>query len=297
MKRPVTVISTLLFLALACSPKSETILPEDPPLAQKLQSASTGACPAGMLEIDGDFCPVVQQQCLYMVDNNGKRTNAIPTIDDRCGEFANPVKCLAPKVHKHYCIDRFEFPNQEGEIPIDWLSWYGVKAACKAENKRMCTRSEWTLAAEGPSMHPYPYGNGFHRDKTICNFDNHLSEQPATIKHIHRDSKGREYVTMDSPTGDDVMKVTNANSDVGQSLHKMLVPSGSKDQCVSDYGVHDMPGNIDEWVINETGKPYVSGLMGGHVFGVRNASRPMTEAHNPEFYWYETGGRCCADLK
>ncbi len=29
------------------------------------------------------------------------------------------------------------------------------------------------------------------------------------------------------------------------------VPSGSMDRCVSPFGVHDMTGNVDEWVVNE----------------------------------------------
>ena len=276
MKHPVTVISTLLFLAIACSPKTETIVAEArAPVAQKLQSSTSSACPDNMVEIDGDFCPVVEQRCLYMVDNKGKRTNDPPTLEDRCGEFVNPVKCLAPLVHKHYCIDKFELPNQEGAIPTDWMTWHDVHDVCASQGKRMCTRSEWTLAAEGPNMHPYPYGDGFHRDKTICNIDNHCADVGIT--------------------GDQIMKVASPKSEVAVKLRSLLVPSGSKDKCVSDYGVHDMPGNIDEWVINETGKPYVSGLMGGHVFGVRNASRPMTDAHGPDFKWYESGSRCCAD--
>ena len=120
-------------------------------------------------------------------------------------------------------------------------------------------------------MHPYPYGDGFHRDKTMCNFDN--------------------------PPNIDVFKATNRNTPQAKQLHELLVASGSMNECQSDWGVHDMSGNIDEWVINETGSPYVSGLMGGHVFGVRNASRPMTDAHGPNFSWYETGGRCCEDAK
>ena len=83
--------------------------------------------------------------------------------------------------------------------------------------------------------------------------------------------------------------------DEAQRLDEMLAPAGSKLLCVSSFGVYDMVGNIDEFVINETGQPYVSGLMSGHVFGVRNACRPMTEAHGPGFGWYETGGRCCRD--
>jgi len=277
MKRSITVISTLVFLGLACSPKIETISSEDPPLAQELQSASSSACSADMVEIDGDFCPVVQQRCLYMVDNNGKRTKEAPNLEGRCGEFANPVKCLSKTIHKHFCVDKFELHEKDSRMPLDWLSWHDVKHLCEIEGRRMCTRSEWTLAAEGPDMHPYPYGDGFHRDKTICNFDNHCADVGLT--------------------GNQIMKVADPNSETGRKLRSLLVPSGSQDQCVSDWGVHDLAGNVDEWVINETGKPYVSGLMGGHVFGVRNASRPMTDGHNPNFYWYETSGRCCQDPK
>jgi formylglycine-generating enzyme required for sulfatase activity len=84
--------------------------------------------------------------------------------------------------------------------------------------------------------------------------------------------------------------------------------------CHSDYGVYDMAGNIDEWVINEASDimecpkeliaknqcmniSYHSGLMGGHVWHVRNASRPMTVAHYPGFGWYETGTRACKDIQ
>ena len=81
-------------------------------------------------------------------------------------------------------------------------------------------------------------------------------------------------------------------------LEALLVPSGEMDRCVSPFGVHDMAGNIDEWTVNVSGhgKPFVSYLKGGHSLGVRNASRPATEAHGPEFAWWETGTRACLDV-
>lgn len=272
------VIAILLFVATGCMKNSQH--PDNPQPSPtpghsiEEQPASNSCkellCPLDMVEIEGDYCPVVEQRCLYMVDADGKRMDAPPDPNNgRCGEFASPVKCTSKTVHKHYCIDRYELPNVEGQVPQDWMTWYDVGNSCANIGKRMCTRSEWTYAAEGPNMHPLPYGDGFHRDKTVCNFDNH-----STV---------------------DVFKATNPKTPEAIVLHNMLLSSGSQNKCISDWGVHDMPGNIDEWVINETGKPYVSGLMGGHVFGVRNASRPMTEAHGPDFSWYETGGRCCKD--
>ena len=46
--------------------------------------------------------------------------------------------------------------------------------------------------------------------------------------------------------------------------------------CVSPYGVYDMTGNVDEWVVNESGRPYKSGLKGGYWGPVRDRCRPMT---------------------
>jgi len=277
MKYSVSFLLSILAIS-CCSAKPEVKqqshkhVDEVPTTAPRTSLSGTPArgCPADMQEVNGDYCPNVELKCLYMVDANGNRMSDPPDpYNNRCGEFANPVKCLSKKVAKHYCIDTYEFPNKKGEVPQDWVSWYGAKSACESVGKRLCTRSEWTFAAEGPNMHPIPYGNGFKRDRTLCNFDNHSSV--------------------------DVFKATKRNTPEGDYLHSLLVPSGAKEACVSDWGVHDMPGNIDEWVVNETGVPFVSGLMGGHVFGVRNASRPMTEAHGPDFSWYETGARCCKD--
>lgn len=268
----VSSISCLLILVACCSKeKSVYSSPQSttPAVVEKIDaSVSKSFCPDGMIEIDGEYCHSPEQICLQWVDADGKSTEPPMNTSGRCGVWKKPVKCMGKTTHKHYCIDTYEYPNKKGQIPQDWMTWYDVRDACKSEGKRMCTRSEWTLAAEGPNMNPYPFGDGYHRDKSLCNFDNHVG-------------------------GIDVFKAKNRNTPQAIELHNMLVPSGSKEQCVSGWGVHDMSGNIDEFVINESGKPYVSGLMGGHIFGVRNASRPMTDAHGPDFSWYESGGRCC----
>jgi formylglycine-generating enzyme required for sulfatase activity len=118
-------------------------------------------------------------------------------------------------------------------------------------------------------MQPYPYGDGYHRNTQACNIDN------------------------STPTGVDVFKAKNPNDETSRALEAMLDLSGTRKSCVSPFGVYDMVGNVDEWVVNESGRPYDSGLVGGHIFGVRNACRPMTTAHGPTFSWYETGSRCC----
>ena len=238
-------------------------------------AVAASPCPKGMVVVDGEYCHSVEQVCLQWVNRKGEATkDAIPKPGQtgRCGIFKSPSRCLTPRVHKRFCVDVYEYPNVAGQIPQSWMSWYDVKQACESQHKRLCTRSEWTYACEGPEMHPYPYGDGYHRDTTSCNTDNAV------------------------PRGLDVFKSRQRGDQTSLRLDELLTPAGSKPACKSPFGAFDMVGNIDEFVVNETKQPYVSGLMSGHVFGVRNACRPMTEAHGPGFSWYETGGRCCLSL-
>jgi formylglycine-generating enzyme required for sulfatase activity len=75
------------------------------------------------------------------------------------------------------------------------------------------------------------------------------------------------------------------------------VPSGQMSGCVSDYGVHDLTGNVDEWALADRERPHArakfSALKGGAWGHVRNACRPVTTSHEPEFRYYFIGLRCC----
>ncbi len=268
-------ISCFLFLAIIGA-SSEAQIEKNSDVqsvAQNLQLPEADpVCSSDMVEIEGNFCPLVQETCVYNVDIHGNHLPGPGSTQISCGEF-KPTVCLTKNlVHKHFCIDKYEYPNKVGEIPQDWMTWYDVKNSCEAEGKRMCTDSEWTMAAEGPNMHPLPYGDGFHRDSSACNFDRIVTGMKL-----------------------DVFQSKTPSDETSQKLRSLLVPSGSMPGCVSDYGVHDMSGNVDEWTVNESGQPYQSALKGGHIWHVRNAARPSTTAHGPTFAWYETSGRCCAN--
>jgi hypothetical protein len=286
MPKPIYFLGVLGVALIACSalakPNQEIVSSPQatkPPVEEVASNEvdnpySESPCPSDMVLIDGDWCPKVSERCLYNVDNDGNRLPGSGNDMWACGEFEYPSVCLSKtRVHMRYCIDRFEYPNKEGQIPQDWMAFYDAEKAAKVLGKRMCLRNEWTLAAEGPNLHPLPYGDGYHRDKTACNFDNPM------------------------PRNVDVFKATTPNSPMSQILRSLLVPSGSNSRCVSDYGVHDMAGNIDEFTINETGSPYVSALKGGHIWHIRAGSRFETLAHGPTFAWYETGTRLCLDPK
>jgi hypothetical protein len=225
------------------------------------------ACPPDMVEVEGEYCPVLAQKCLRWLD---------PTTKLQCVEFDRPSSaptCAVPTEHKRFCMDRYEWPNRVGELPSDMASWVEAKASCQSVGKRLCSDTEWTLACEGPERQPYPYGEGYARDATACNIDKpYIWPKPERL--FDPATRAEELARLDQRE-----------------------PSGSRPACVSPYGVYDMTGNVDEWVVNasQQGKPFISGLKGGYWGPVRTRCRPMTTAHNETFRYYQIGFRCCGE--
>jgi hypothetical protein len=227
---------------------------------QTNQLVRQGNCPDSMIEVEGDYCPSLEQKCIRWAD---------PETKMRCAEFAPSGKCQTKTVKKHFCIDTFEYPNKVGAKPVIMKTWYEAKDACAAEGKRLCGDSEWTMACEGEEHLPYPYGHA--RNADACNIDKpHPDVNEAAIANVH--TRDAEVARLDQRAS-----------------------SGEFASCVSPYGVHDMTGNVDEWVVNEGGAPFKSGLKGGYWGPVRTRCRPMTTAHNESFAFYQIGFRCCAD--
>jgi formylglycine-generating enzyme len=159
------------------------------------------------------------------------------------------------------------------------MDWNDAKRACAVEGKRLCTVEEWEFACEGPQMWPYPYG--IDRDPSACNIDRDHT-MPHTMPALEAFS--------------DPWKVS---AEV-ERLDKR-VASGLMRRCVSPFGVHDMTGNVDEWVDNTNGsrdeKPFRSTLKGGYWGPIRARCRPITSTHNEWFAFYQVGFRCCRDAK
>ncbi|WP_394838953.1 formylglycine-generating enzyme family protein [Pendulispora rubella] len=220
----------------------------------------SGVCPSDMVMVEGDYCPWLEQKCLRWVD---------PETKMRCAEFAPTGPCQSGTSHKKFCIDKFEYPNVAGERPVVMKTWVEAKATCESIGKRLCGETEWTLACEGEERMPYPYG--LTRDAEACNID---KPHPEPDEKLIADPRTRDA---------EVARLDQRD------------PSGFREACVSSYGVHDMTGNVDEWVVNESGRPYKSGLKGGYWGPVRTRCRPMTTAHNETFIFYQIGFRCCAD--
>jgi formylglycine-generating enzyme required for sulfatase activity len=183
----------------------------------------------------------------------------------RCRVFEEPTICKGEGVPLHFCIDRLEAAGDDG-LPLADKSWTEAKSLCQAQGKRLCQETEWLFACEGEEARPYPYG--FVRNPDLCNFE-----------------RTEGLVTNKGKLADHRRPVT------------------ANPYCVSPFGVQNMVGNIDEWVVLDTphysaknnGRKMQSGLKGGWWGPLRNRCRPTTVDHDELFHELQTGFRCCKD--
>lgn len=66
---------------------------------------------------------------------------------------------------KSFCIDKYEYPGQEGTSPKSNVSYNTAERLCSNEDKRLCSEEEWEKACKGPSELKYPYGNVWNANK------------------------------------------------------------------------------------------------------------------------------------
>jgi sulfatase modifying factor 1 len=220
-----------------------------------------------MVLVDGDYCTDVENKCKSSWYDKSNRKLI-------CEEFEPWSRCVGDKQKKRFCIDMYTWPNQKGERPEVMNRFHQAELKCAAVGKRLCTESEWTMACEGPRYLPFPYG--YVRDTNKCLGD----------------------VEWDGP---DMKKVAARDPEELARLWKG-VRNGSQPGCLSEYGVADLPGNVDEVVASESyhrtdfrGK-FDSVHTGGPWYkGVRNQCRPKIYTHDEGFYYYFLGFRCCSE--
>ncbi|MCS6898472.1 MAG: SUMF1/EgtB/PvdO family nonheme iron enzyme [Myxococcales bacterium] len=146
---------------LAPSPKPE---PEDHPAVVEGRASSAGdACPAGMILVEGEYCPEVEHTCAKWLETTGRYKYF------RCAEYTG-ARCLSKqREHRRFCIDRDEYVPPGEHLPVSHVSWTDAQNTCQSLGKRVCLESEWNFACEGEEMRPYPYG--WKRDPDACNAD------------------------------------------------------------------------------------------------------------------------------
>jgi sulfatase modifying factor 1 len=221
------------------------------------KTADTAACPAGMVLVDGEYCPEVEQTCLEWMDPPTSRYAHF-----RCKRYAKPAVCKVPKVHRRYCIDATERTETDSRLPRHFMSWTSSKALCEADGARLCRESEWTFACEGEEMRPYPYG--WERDTTACNTD--ITEGIGKVGRLN-----------------------DLRSEVG-SHAKCASPFGVQDLAgnVEEWTQADGPGPGSKMGWKEV-------LKGSWWIPSRHACRQFQVGHNDVYNGGETGARCCKD--
>ena len=241
--------------------------------AAKAAEAAQKTATAEANEFAPPLCPtdmvlVQGQHCLEVVQRCGEYIEDPKTNPfARCRVFEEPTKCKGKHQAMRFCIDRYEMADDKG-LPLANQSWTEAKALCEAAGKRLCGEREWLFACEGEEARPYPYG--YVRTRGICNLD--ISDDLVT-------NKGH--------------------------LNDLRQPVTANPECVSPFGVQNMVGNIDEWVVLEKphwstkirGKKMISGLKGGWWGPLRNRCRPTTVDHDEIYKELQTGVRCCRDVQ
>ncbi len=180
--------------------------------------------------------------------------------------------------------DGFIAVSRPGVFPQGYISQVESAQACENAGKRLCTRREWVQACKGKRNFLFSFSTD--PDAAGCN----LGGPHNLGQFFGNDNKKWTYNDFNDP---------RLNQRPG-----FLGKTGSHPVCHSDFGVHDMLGNLQEWVSDRSG----SGL--GTFVGAFYSNPPTVEdahasgtgceykiaGHGPKYHDYSTGFRCCKDV-
>lgn len=192
------------------------------------------------------------------------------------------------------CIDRFEWPNQQGvkplvglsAIPSPWDVKRGItmdaRSLCSSVGKRMCRMEEWIPSCKGKNGAEYPFGRKLPKISDP-------KEAPCNYAKWFRTTDHKKIFVRDP--------IEMGRLNQGD-------PSGLRG-CVSGSGAEDMMGNVEEWIecpawlsynCDGTGKEKVCYCLAGRYWSSPASCDKMVSGHDPAFFDYNLGTRCCSEL-
>jgi formylglycine-generating enzyme len=258
----------------------QAVAPEQP-LAGVPAAVEPKGCRDGMVLIEGNFLLdrrgrddndevmfLQNQACSHWLTPDRGVNGLCDKFDpQRWHELSAPLPRKAMRV----CMDRYEFPNVQGEFPLVVATYAESEKLCARVGKRLCTESEWTIACEGEEGRPFV--TGYSVDEAACNIGI-LGPSPDADtfrpRFLERTARGIDYAWRGKR-------------------------SGEMAACTSPFGVQDMIGNVDEWTRSVRSYGYKMILKGGHWGPGRHRCRPQTRGHGPFYIRYDQGLRCCGD--
>lgn len=234
-------------------------------------------CPGGdMIEIVGKM-KISSSQDLEQLQKSTCTKWLETKHPERCASFDKQkwekMRLELPEKDMRFCIDPYEWPNRDGAAPWVMVTWNESQKLCESRGKRLCTEDEWTFACEGEEALPFP--NGYVRDTEKCNIDKSWHSYNSTAMFPRGTYKS------------------------GNELNRLWQGylSGSRTECASPFGVHDMTGNIEEWTSASRRSKYSSVLKGGYWAGSKDQCRSSIRSHGEWHSFYQQGFRCCSDPK
>ena len=164
-------------------------------------------------------------------------------------------------------------PRGPSSLPVNCVSFDEADHYCRVHAKRLPTEAEWERAARGDDGRTFPWGN----------------EQPTCERAVSRQGN----VAADGCPGGDGPQ-----------------PVASRKRAVSPYGVHDLGGNVEEWIadyyddrhVAETDNPTGAKPTTAHVLRGGSWASPWRNLRSTARSWSSShergptvGFRCARD--
>ncbi len=216
-------------------------------------------CPRGAILIEATFCIDRYEASLVEVLPRGR---------------TRPWSAFTPPERAR----TYRAVSRAGVPPQGYVSQNEARAACESAGRRLCTEREWVTACRGPSPTTWPYG------------EQHI---PGRCNDGRENPVPRLY-----PGSRDVFHEAQMNDPRLNQLPLGLARTGEFRRCSNRFGVHDMVGNVHEWIEAHHG---TLGVFRGGFYADAHQNGDgcgyTTRAHSPNYHDYSTGFRCCADAR
>lgn len=180
------------------------------------------------------------------------------------------------------CVDKYEFSGNDGNLnekyqkPQGYFSLPACRQICENQGKRLLSQKEWQTACRGTKQNKC---NIFAKHPVIRML---RRRQPWIYKGLNCKKQRNTWM----PT---------CMSDPRLNKHRPgLAANGAMPECVSEYGIFNMVGNLGEWVSDIRNDHGIKkGRFSGGLYPqTKSSCSYSTISHTPHYSDYSIGCRC-----